>query len=572
MVRNQQASTVSGFSSLSTRVALIISAALLVLMLGASLWIDSRLTSAIEKQEHEQVELQTRTLLTSLETLMLNGSGTLAREWLDNLEGAHGILKAAVYDQDGTEAFYLTRTMNRVNMHLGSNHFRRSSMPPPESDRFFDEKFLREVFLRGVDAEIVRQDYLTHFMPVPNRDACKGCHGYDDTPLRGVFAVTVSRDGLQQRVSDMRRQLWFLAGLLSLLLGAGLWLVMRKSILMPLSHLRDAIEKVAGGDRRAMLPVLRNDEFGEVAKLFNVMQEQIEEGEARIRAVMDNVMDGVMILNTEGWVESVNPAMSKMFGYSAAEISESHASRFLVAENHHNEGPRFLSKEYFGHADIVQAIVREDMAMRKDESVFPVEVALNEMHVGARLYYVVTLRDITLRIEQMKVLKHLALHDSLTGLPNRTLLTDRIQQVISASAREYRTFALMFMDLDRFKEINDEMGHHIGDELLCFVAAKIRENVRKMDTVARLGGDEFAVLLPGINEETAVKVADKILDALRSPLSLEGREIKAEISIGIALYPHHGKDQVTIMQQADVAMYKAKRARSGFAVYGVPQQ
>ncbi|MDO8706182.1 MAG: EAL domain-containing protein [Sulfuricaulis sp.] len=165
-------------------------------------------------------------------------------------------------------------------------------------------------------------------------------------------------------------------------------------------------------------------------------------------------------------------------------------------------------------------------------------------------------------------LMHQALHDALTDIPNRTLLHDRLQQAIHAAQRERQSVALMMMDLDRFKEINDTMGHHSGDLVLQAVAARLRGTLRQSDTVARLGGDEFAMVLPGIgNQDSAIQAAQKILNAVQTPLVLEGRHLDIGVSLGIALYPDHGEESGLLMQRADVAMYAAKRNKSGYALY-----
>ena len=165
-------------------------------------------------------------------------------------------------------------------------------------------------------------------------------------------------------------------------------------------------------------------------------------------------------------------------------------------------------------------------------------------------------------------LAYQALHDPLTDIPNRTLLSDRLQQAILAAKRENCSVALMMMDLDRFKEINDTMGHHSGDLVLQAVASRLRNTLRESDTAARLGGDEFAVVLPGNKDkETAKQLAQKILQAVQAPLILQDRSIDIGMSLGIALYPDHGEEAGILMQRADVAMYSAKRDKRGFAFY-----
>jgi diguanylate cyclase (GGDEF)-like protein len=163
--------------------------------------------------------------------------------------------------------------------------------------------------------------------------------------------------------------------------------------------------------------------------------------------------------------------------------------------------------------------------------------------------------------------EHRATHDLLTGLPNRVLFTDRIDQAVKHAERERRSAAVLFLDLDHFKEINDTLGHHHGDLLLRTLAPRLREVLRESDTVARLGGDELGILLPDATPAQASHVAGKILDAFKRPLQSEGLTLQVGASIGIACCPTHGHDVTTLLQHADAAMFAAKENRNGYEVY-----
>lgn len=168
-------------------------------------------------------------------------------------------------------------------------------------------------------------------------------------------------------------------------------------------------------------------------------------------------------------------------------------------------------------------------------------------------------RDITERAMLEQKLEYQASHDMLTSLPNRVLLVDRIEQAIQHSMRHKQRFAVLFFDLDRFKLVNDSLSHKIGDELLCLVAKRLLELVRKVDTLARIGGDEFVMIVPELKkEESILTISNKILQSFKQPFTIENREIIVSTSIGISLYPTDGKTVSTLLKKADLAMYKAK--------------
>ncbi len=164
-------------------------------------------------------------------------------------------------------------------------------------------------------------------------------------------------------------------------------------------------------------------------------------------------------------------------------------------------------------------------------------------------------------------LEHLALHDPLTGLPNRSLVIDRLQQAILNARRNQEPMALLMLDLDHFKEVNDTLGHLVGDKLLMRVGERFQSSLREPDTLGRLGGDEFAVVLPRASQKDALIVAEKLQDALRRPVDIDQNSFSVAASIGISIYPDHGPDPSSLLRSADIAMYVAKRARNDYAVY-----
>ena len=191
---------------------------------------------------------------------------------------------------------------------------------------------------------------------------------------------------------------------------------------------------------------------------------------------------------------------------------------------------------------------------------------------GLALLYLVLFRIVASAskklLQQSEENRHQALHDALTGLPNRALFHDRVTQALASARRSGRHLAVALIDLDRFKDVNDTLGHESGDRLLRALGPRLRAVLRETDTVARLGGDEFGVLLPDIDAvDDAIAVAEKLRGALGQPFTVDGMELETEASLGIAVYPEHGDDVATLLRRADVAMYIAKESHGGIESY-----
>lgn len=300
----------------------------------------------------------------------------------------------------------------------------------------------------------------------------------------------------------------------------------------------------------------------------NALQKSVDD----IHAVLDNVADGVMTTDEGGFIESFNRAAQRLFGYPVNEVLGREA-KLLMAEPYRGEFAGFLSTYMRPGRDPASTSgSREMWGRRKDGSAFPIEFRATEMLLNGERRFVGILRDISEQRAQREALEYQALHDLLTGLPNRTLLNDRLRQAILTAQRERTSLALLVMDMDGFKEVNDTLGHDVGDLLLQQVALRLESLLRGSDTMARLGGDEFAVLPAGeTGREGGARTAKKILAALNQPFAVGEKSIETSASIGIAVYPDHGQDAQTLLRHADVAMYIAKRARRGYVVYS-PRQ
>ena len=287
---------------------------------------------------------------------------------------------------------------------------------------------------------------------------------------------------------------------------------------------------------------------------------RLSDSESRIHAVLDNVDEGIVTTSEAGTIELFNPGAERLFGLRHEEAVGQSVS-LLMPEPHRSQYTANVEHYLRTGETPMIGVGLEVMGLRKNGDVFPMDLRVSEFNQASRRHLICVMRDITQRKATEEKILHMANHDALTGLPNRNLVQDRIHQAIARAQRSASTFAVMFLDLDKFKTINDSLGHNIGDQLLQIVADRIVKCLRDEDTVSRQGGDEFIVLLGSMrNPQDAAVVARKILDALSVPIVIGGRTLSTGASIGIALYPEDGKDVETLLKNSDTAMYCAKES------------
>lgn len=318
---------------------------------------------------------------------------------------------------------------------------------------------------------------------------------------------------------------------------------------------------------------------GNLTRLSPAIDRELKEAEARLkhrqseerfRQLAESIQEVFWLTDPDKReMLYISPSYETVWGRTCESLYNDPQS-FL--ENIHPDDCERVTAALAGQADggydEEYRIMKPDGAVRwiRDRA-FPVRDASGTVHRIAGIA-----QDITDRKQHEETIRHLAYYDALTGLPNRTLLHDRLQQAILLGRRTAKPVALLLMDLNRFKEVNDTLGHHKGDLLLQQVGARLRDVVRESDTVGRLGGDEFAVLLLGAGDvDHAKRVADKLLKALETSFVIDGLTLEVGASIGIALCPQHAGDVNLLMQRADVAMYAAKQAGAGATIYSAEQ-
>ena len=299
----------------------------------------------------------------------------------------------------------------------------------------------------------------------------------------------------------------------------------------------------------------------------DVSARKTAEKELRLSAqVIRSMNEAVIITDLDFHIVSINPAFTRISGYDA-EAALGLNFAFLNSAQHGMEFYREL-RQQLRESGRWQGELWLRTQSGNDILIW---LELNRVpdDTGHQSHLIGVFTDITDRKQAEQELRYLANYDTLTTLPNRTLFQERLGHAVTQARRHNRTMAVLFLDLDRFKHINDSLGHHVGDLLLKAVASRLRDSVREEDTVARLGGDEFTIVLEDISSErVAAVVAEKVLAAFNQPLLLEGREVVITPSIGISLYPNDGQDTASLVKFADTAMYHAKElGRNNYQFY-----
>ncbi|MCR4346662.1 MAG: EAL domain-containing protein [Sulfuricaulis sp.] len=389
-----------------------------------------------------------------------------------------------------------------------------------------------------------------------------------DARPRGTLNLGFDESYTREQIARIyRRGFYFAGGYTILLLILAILLGMHLG--RPLRQLREASREIASGhfDR----PLTVDSRLAEVAYLSEDLEtmrrELIHRGreiaarEERHRAVLEHAAEGIVTLDGQGRIESFNAAAERIFGYSATEVAGTPFTRFFSLA----EAGRVIGPDGLPH--IASGVTLT--ARRKDGGTVPVQLSIGAFQHGEEKLYTVVAQDISERMQFEEKLARLAYYDPLTGLPNRRLFHDRLAQALARAQRNEKLVGILFFDLDRFKEVNDTLGHLFGDLLLQAAAKRLTEVVRKDDSIARLGGDEFTIVLTDIsNVEDAAQVAEKVIGLFSKPFQIGEHEVFVSTSIGITIYPFDDSDIENLIKNADTAMYKAKSlGRNNYQFY-----
>ncbi|ADE11891.1 diguanylate cyclase [Sideroxydans lithotrophicus] len=408
----------------------------------------------------------------------------------------------------------------------------------------------------------------------------------DEGRFLGWVRVEMTRDTVNENLAELTR-MWIEFILFAVLAVSLIALLLARRLTRGLSHLMQVAAAVEHGWGKRRSDMGRADEIGVLARhldrMLDALEDQkklIHESEAKYRFLADNISDVIWVLEpkSQHWVY-MSPSISKLLGYSVDEIMQYPMEKTLTAESRADvqRWIRERSEIFLSGTDGDHVYLDEVGYCRRDGSVVWCEVttsfARNERN---EMILLGVMRDITERKKAEEQIRNLAFYDTLTQLPNRRLLQDRFSLVISACKRNNRYAALMFIDLDNFKPLNDEHGHDVGDILLVEVARRIVKCVREVDTVSRFGGDEFVVMLSELDTDKDISVdqANVVAEKIRQSLGETYRlavskkdgvephivEHHCTASIGVVLFNDHGVTQEDLIRLADAAMYQAKAA------------
>jgi|GEM_PF-1406592 len=442
---------------------------------------------------------------------------------------------------------------------------------------------LREMEAAGAELKMASADFLAAKKGLASNQLLPAKERFEVAEHRFLLTVQKSRDWemyeLEQSKGKVNREIALtMMSVLSIaavtfamaLISGGL---ISSTISRRVGRLKEGLSCIAGGDLGSSLQVESRDELGDLALSFNAMAGQLRSSKDEIIAttafldrVINSMADSLVVVTEDGFIHSVNRATCSMLGHDRGTLEGMPLS--VLFRDGQQCGELLVRVAEGG-------VIREEEVDYRtgDNETVPVLLSISVMEnpAGRTNFRICIAHNISLRKQAEHEIKFLAYNDQLTNLPNRLLFTDRLQQAMAQAERESGILALLFLDLDRFKDINDTRGHSSGDLLLWLVAHRFEGMVRKCDTLARFGGDEFVLLCTGLSgAQDAARIAEKLLELLEVPINLEGSDVFITASIGIVCYPADGKDVTSLLKNADLAMYAAKeRGRNTYQFFSV---
>ncbi len=348
--------------------------------------------------------------------------------------------------------------------------------------------------------------------------------------------------------------------LVAMMLILYLWFAFSRTLHRSVSDMALVAERLLHDESTRGIQVSGHDELAQITHSFNEVAARLRNRNKRLHTVMDHVHDGIVTIDSEGCIDSVNTAMGKMFGYEPEALVGKNIT-MLIPESlraAHEEGLR----GYVAHSAASSAVVGKEAALegrRRDGSHFPLELRVDKLRLGGKRYFLGALRDITRRTQAEAALMAMATTDSLTGVRNRRDFFLHGERAVSQACRYLQPLAIIMIDIDHFKRVNDSHGHPVGDQVLKAVSACCTEALRENDIFARIGGEEFAVVMP----QTTIAAAEISAERLRAAVEalsvpIEDGQLQVTISLGLATLESDDIDLDELLKRADNALYRAK--------------
>ncbi|ADL56169.1 diguanylate cyclase domain-containing protein [Gallionella capsiferriformans] len=546
---------------------ILIQGSLIILFLISMNWVIERFETQIISHAEQRADETADGLINGMNLLMLTGaiSNPLNRQLLlEKTRRSEGVRELRIVRGDSVVSQFgpglpeerAQDDMDRTALATGKSAFRRIDEPgkPP--------------MLRVVVPFIAQKDF--------RGTNCMSCHNAAEGSVNGLASVNIDLSQDMANLADIKRSLWIGHLLIQLFLSWLIWLFVRnlieRNIADPVKKLKLTMAEIQHNNdlsKRADVDE-RNPDIGDMARSFNSLLGTLEQANERLELfakMFENSSEAIIITDADKRILTVNPAFELITQYRSEEV--------IGCDPKILSSGKQTAEYYQAMWSTIEAAGKwsgEIWNRRKNGEVYPQWLSIGAVknHNGKVINYISLFSDITQRKEDEHRIEMLAHYDVLTKLPNRALFADRLQHALQVADRSHRKVGLMFLDLDKFKAINDTLGHLAGDQLLQSVAERLSRCVRQSDTVCRQGGDEFMILLEEIHSPLDIEgVAQKIALEMSMPHQMGEESRVVSFSIGAAIYPDHAIDSEKLSQCADQAMYQAKEAgRNNFKLYG----
>ena len=545
---------------------ILIQGSLIVLFVISMNWVIERFEQQILSHATQRAEEAADGLINGMNMLMLTGaiSDPANRTLLLNkMRQSEGMRELRIVRGDSVIAQFgpglageqAQDEMDRSVLATGqtvSRHIREPGKPP---------------MLRVVVPFVAQHDF--------RGTNCLSCHEGAEGSVNGAASIVIDLSKDQARLDALKKNLWLGHIAIQLILSVLIWLFVRNLIVRNIAHpvrkLQLAMSEIQRNNdlsRRADVDV-RNPDIGEMAQSFNALLSSLEHAHERLELfakMFDNSSEAIIITDAEQRILTVNPAFERITQYSSAEVV-GNTPKLLSSGK---QTPEFYQQMWISLESMGQW-AGEIWNRRKDGEIYPEWLSIGAVKNGSGqvINYIALFSDISRRKEAERRIEFLAHYDALTRLPNRALFSDRLKHALLVADRTGKKVGLMFLDLDKFKSINDTLGHLAGDQLLQSVAGRLKSSVRQSDMVCRQGGDEFMILLEDIGStEDIERIAQKIMVEMSVAHRMGAEERVVSFSMGAAIYPDDAADQEKLTQCADQAMYLAKESgRNNFKLY-----